>query len=298
MAKGEWTEGASCRRRNSLGAAWTTTALATSRLLFSASLTMALGAIPLLGTSALAQSPAAQTSAAQLSAPQTSDGARWGYSTADGPSRWSRLDPSYKACQAGHEQSPIDLHGARLNKTLQPIEFHYLVGTISERNDGHTVLMNVAPGSYIVADGTRYDLVQFHFHHPGEEAVKGRLSDMSVHLVHKSADGKLAIVAVRLTEGNPNAVLAALWPHLPQTAGTSETVSERVNPAGLLPLNRGYWTYTGSLTTPPCTEGVRWFVFEEQKQLNREQLRTFGALFKFNARPLQDTHGRRIEASE
>jgi len=146
----------------------------------------------------------------------------------------------------------------------------------------------------------RYDLIQFHFHHPGEEAVKGKLSDMVIHLVHKSADGKLAVVAVRLSEdvGNPNATLAALWAPLPQKANTEEKVTEMVNPGGLLPADRSYWTYMGSLTAPPCTEGVRWFVFEQELGFSRDQLRAFAVLFKINSRPLQDTHGRRIEASE
>ncbi|MGA3344592.1 MAG: carbonic anhydrase family protein, partial [Terracidiphilus sp.] len=148
--------------------------------------------------------------------------------------------------------------------------------------------------------GVRYDLVQFHFHHPGEAPVKGKLTDMEVHLVHKSADGKIAVVAVRLVEeaGNPNAVLAALWPHLPKTAGATEKVTEMISAAGLLPADRGYWTYTGSLTAPPCTEGVRWFVFEQELSLSRDQLRAFAALYKMNTRSLQEAHGRRIEANE
>jgi carbonic anhydrase len=123
---------------------------------------------------------------------------------------------------------------------------------------------------------------------------------MDVHLVHKSADGKLAVVAVRLTEdvGKPNAVLATLWPRLPRTAGASEKVTEMVNAGGLLPADRGYWTYMGSLTVPPCTEGVRWFVLEQDMGLSRDQLRAFAAIFKVNSRPLQDSHGRRIEANE
>jgi carbonic anhydrase len=123
---------------------------------------------------------------------------------------------------------------------------------------------------------------------------------MEVHLLHRSADGKLAVVAVRLNEdaGNPNAVLATLWPHLPTRAGASEKVTEMVNPGGLLPADRGYWTYLGSLTTPPCTEGVRWFVFEQELSISRDQLRAFAGLFSVNTRPLQDPHGRRIEANE
>jgi carbonic anhydrase len=226
--------------------------------------------------------------------------AHWDYEGKNGPLRWGKLDPAYKACSDGREQSPVDIRGAHLNKALQPIEFHYMTGTVTEENNGHTVVIHVNPGSYIVVDGVRYDLIQFHFHHPAEETVKGRYTDMEVHLVHKSADGKLAVVAVRMTEdiSKPNAVLAALWPQLPKAVGGTAKVAEMVNPGGLLPADRGYWTYTGSLTTPPCTEGVRWFVFEEELSLSRDQLRTFGALYKMNARPIQETHGRRIEANE
>ncbi|MDR3727855.1 MAG: carbonic anhydrase family protein [Terracidiphilus sp.] len=235
---------------------------------------------------------------ATLAAAQTT--APWDYQGKNLPMRWGKLDPAYKACSEGHEQSPIDIRGAHLNKALPPIQFHYLAGSVTIENNGHTIEVLVNPGSYIVAGGVRYDLVQFHFHHPGEEAVKGKLSDMDVHLVHKSADGKLAVIAVRLNEdmGLPNAVLATLWQHLPATVGAHEKITEMVNPGGLLPADRGYWTYTGSLTTPPCTEGVRWFVFEQELGLSRDQLRAFAALYKMNSRPLQDTHGRRIEANE
>jgi len=236
---------------------------------------------------------AAGIAAAQQTAP-------WDYQGPKGPLNWGKLDPAYVACSRGHEQSPIDIRGAHLNKGLQPIEFHYIGSSVTEVNNGHTIQINVNPGSYIVANGVRYDLIQFHFHHPGEEAVKGKLPDMVIHLVHKSADGKLAVVAVRLIEdvGNPNATLAALWSSLPQKVNTEAKVTEMVNPGGLLPADRSYWTYMGSLTAPPCTEGVRWFVFEQEMSLSRDQLRAFAGLFKINSRPLQDPHGRRIEASE
>ena len=242
-----------------------------------------------LGVAAMA---ATQT-VAQTSTP-------WEYSGKRGELNWGKLDPAYRACSKGHEQSPIDIRNARLNKALQPIEFHYIAGSVTLVNTGHTVEVQVKPGSYIVAGGMRYDLVQFHFHHPGEAAVKGKLTDMEAHLVHKSADGKLAVVAVRLRENidAPNAVLAALWPHLPKTAGASEKVTEMVNAGGLLPRDRGYWTYEGSLTAPPCTEGVRWFVLEDELTLSRDQLRAFAALYKMNTREAQDAHGRRIEANE
>lgn len=226
--------------------------------------------------------------------------APWSYQGKTGPLVWGKLDPAYQACSRGHEQSPIDIRGAHLNKALQPLEFHYIAGSVRLENDGHTIVAHVNPGSYIVAGGARYELVEFSFHHPSETAVRGKLTGMEVELLHRAADGRLAMVAVRMVEdpGNPNAVLAALWPHLPKTAGATEKVTEMVNAGGFLPADRGYWTYTGSLTTPPCTEGVRWFVFEQELGVSRDQLRAFEALFRMNTRELQDGHGRRIEANE
>jgi carbonic anhydrase len=238
------------------------------------------------------------TLCAGVSALAQQTGADWTYEGIKGPLHWGKLDPAYKACSEGKEQSPIDIRGAHLNKSLPPIEFHYISGSMTLTNTGHTVQIVPPAGSYIVVGGTRYDLVQFHFHHPGEEAVKGKLSDMTLHLVHKSADGKIAVVAVRLNEGDPNAVLAALWQHLPKTTGATDKLTDEMNPAGLLPADRGYWTYEGSLTAPPCTEGVRWFIFEQQVDISRAQLKAFAALYKVNSRLIQDTHGRKIQASE
>lgn len=226
--------------------------------------------------------------------------AHWDYYGKTGPLGWGRLDPAYRLCSQGKEQSPIDIHGAKLNKALQPIEFHYMSASVELENTGNTVRVNVKPGSYIIADGVRYDLQQFHFHHPGEEAVNGKLTDMDVHLVHKSADGKIAVVAVRLSEerGDPNATLATLWQHLPVEAGKTDKVPDMINPGGVLPGDRGYWTYMGSLTAPPCTEGVRWFILEQPVSISRTQLQAFGRLYKINSRPLQDRNGRKIEANE
>lgn len=226
--------------------------------------------------------------------------ANWTYEGKTGPLRWGKLDPAYAACSKGNEQSPIDIHGAHLNKALQPIQFHYIAGAVTLEHNGHTIVAHVNPGSYIVANGVRYNLVEYSFKHPGEETVKGKLSDMSVQLLHKSDDGKLAIIAVRLIENQnaPNATLAALWAHLPTAPGKTEKIADMINPGGFLPLDRGYWTYMGSLTTPPCTEGVRWFVLEQQVTLSRDQLRVFSALFKMNTRETQDANERKIEANE
>jgi carbonic anhydrase len=226
--------------------------------------------------------------------------AHWSYEGKTGPFAWSRLDPSYAACAKGHEQAPIAIRGTHLNKALAPVEFHYISGGVKIENNGHTIQVTVHPGSYILVDGTRYDLVQFHFHHPGEEAIKGTPADMDVHLVHRSADGKLAVIAVRFNQDHDiaNALMATLWPHLPATVGKSEELTDLINPGGFLPASRSYWTYTGSLSTPPCTEGVRWFIYQDEVPISRAQFRAFASLYRFNARQLQDAHGRRIEASE
>jgi carbonic anhydrase len=223
---------------------------------------------PLLAVLALGVTAMAATQTAAQSA-------NWSYQGKTGPLVWGKLDPEFQACSKGHEQSPLDIRGAHLNKALRPIEFHYIAGPVTLTNDGRTIVARVNPGSYIVAGGTRYELVEFSFHHPGEQAVNGKLTSMDVQLLHRSADGKLAIVDVRLVEeaGSPNAVLAALWPHLPATVGASEKATEMVSAGGLLPADRGYWTYMGSLTIPPCTEGVRWFVLEQELSLSRDQLR-------------------------
>ena len=244
-----------------------------------------------LGMAALATAQTAPT------APTT---APWSYEGKTGPLVWGKLDPAYKACSQGHEQSPVDIRSAHLNKALKPIEFHYIAGPVTLENTGHTVVVHVDPGSYIVAGGVRYDLVQFHFHHPSEEAVKGKLTDMDIHLVHKSADGKQAVLAVRLVEdrGDANAVLANLWQHLPVSTGATEKDPDMVSAGGLIPADPGYWTYVGSLTAPPCTEGVRWFIFQQPLSVSRDQLRAFAALYRMNTRALQDLHGRRIEADE
>jgi carbonic anhydrase len=228
------------------------------------------------------------------------NGANWNYEGKTGPLVWGRLDPAYQACTKGREQSPLDIRGARLNKALAPLKFHYVAGPMTLENTGRGIVAWVDPGSWMEADGVRYQLKELEFHRPSEHPVKGKLSDMEVDLVHRSEDGKEAIVAVRLNEdrGNPNALLSTLWDHLPKTAGAKEKVNDMVSAGGLVPVDPGYWTYVGSEITPPCTEGVRWFVFETDLSMSREQLRVFTGLYKMNTRPIQDAHGRRIEANE
>jgi carbonic anhydrase len=226
--------------------------------------------------------------------------ANWSYEGHTGPLVWSKLDPAYQACAKGHEQSPLDIRGAHLDKALQPLRFHYVAGPVTLENTGRGIVVRVDHGSWMEAGGVRYWLEELDFHHPSEHPVRGKLSDMEVDLVHRSDDGKEAIVAVRLDEGlgASNALLATLWEHLPRKAGAKQKITDMVSAGGLLPTDPGYWTYVGSEVTPPCAEGVRWFVFEQDLTMSREQLRVFTSLFRMNTRPAQDPHGRRIEANE
>ncbi len=224
----------------------------------------------------------------------------WGYQGKYGPLLWGKLNPAYAACAKGHAQSPVDLGGARLDTALQPLQFHYIAGPVTLVNDGGTIVVHVDPGSYMIADGVRYDLNELQFRHPSEHAVKGRLANMEVDLVHRSAEGKVAIVGVLLTEIRdfPNATMATLWAQLPETPGSSKRITDMIDPAGLFPPNRGYWAYMGSLTWPPCTEGVRWYIFQQEVSISRGQLDAYTHIFRMDTRPLQPLHGRRIDASE
>lgn len=253
----------------------------------------------LFGVSTLcaAQSPGPQR---QVPAAGVESGANWSYEGKTGPIVWGRLDPAYSACAKGHEQSPLDIRSTHPDKNLQPLEFHYIAGPVTLENIGRGIVAHVDPGSTMVANGVRYHLVELDFHHPSEHPVKGKLADMEIDLVHRSDDGKVAIVAVRLNQdrGFPNALLSSLWAHLPKAPGTSAKVTDMVSAGGLLPEDRSYWTYMGSMVTPPCAEGVRWFVFAQDLSISRDQFRAFANLYKMNTRPMQDPHGRKIEASE
>ena len=235
-----------------------------------------------------------------LAAMAAAQNAHWSYQGSTGPANWGKLDPAYSTCSTGQQQSPIDIRHPVLNKALKPLQFDFLGGPVTLVNNGHTILAKVVPGSYMVANGVRYNLVQFDFHDPSEGAVKGVSSDMDVQFLFRSAAGKLAKVAVHLTSAQdfPNATLSILWTHLPASEGKTEEITDMVNPGGLLPTNHSYWTYIGSLTHPPCTEGVRWFVLQQNLSISRAQFNTFDRLFSGNARPLQDLRGRRVEANE
>jgi carbonic anhydrase len=225
-------------------------------------------------------------------------GPHWSYEGSNGPDHWSALDQTFSACQAGHAQSPIDIRSPK-PADLPAIQFAYQPTPLHIINNGHTVQVNYAPGSFITVGATRYQLKQFHFHHPSEERIDGKGFAMVAHLVHASDDGKLAVVAVLLDGGSANPAIATLWQHLPPHEGPEQTLDAvKFDVTGLLPQDRAYYTFAGSLTTPPCTEGITWFVLKTPSQLSQEQAEAFGKIYPHDARPVQPLNGRAVMASK
>jgi carbonic anhydrase len=224
----------------------------------------------------------------------------WSYRGATGPSHWGALEPEFGACGAGREQSPIDLRDQVVQKAdLPAIQFAYQPAPLKIIDNGHTILVNYAPGSFITVAGHRYELVQFHFHKPSEESINGRRSDMVAHLVHKDTEGRLAVVAVLLTAGRINPMVATLWNNLPARKETEmEVPGVQVNATDLLPDKRTYYAFAGSLTTPPCSEKVTWFVLKSPSTLSTGEIDRFGQAYPMNARPLRPLNGRVIRASD
>jgi carbonic anhydrase len=227
-------------------------------------------------------------------APDEGDAAHWSYSGSEGPEHWGDLGPAFALCRNGKEQSPIDIREPH-NSDLQPIHFDYSPVPLKIINNGHTIQINVKTGGGITIGGAQYQLVQFHFHKPSEEAIDGKHFDMVAHLVHQDAGGKLAVVAVLLKSGKENLLIRSLWNNLPAEEGKEYSPGiVTVNVASLLPADQSYYTFAGSLTTPPCSEGVTWYVLKSPVQVSASQIAAFGKLFPMNARPIQPTNSRQI----
>lgn len=237
------------------------------------------------------------TGAADVS--MAADASRWSYSGATGPTKWAKLEKSYASCASGKTQSPIDIPDAEARKgDLPPLLFDYRPSPLRIIDDGHTIQVNYAPGSTISVAGTRYELVEFHFHKPGEEKISGKGHDMEAQLVHRSKDGKLAIVAVLLNEGKESALIKTLWANLPQTKDKENVVDAvKINVLELIPRDKSYYTFAGSLTSPPCTEDVKWFVLKTPTQISADEIARFGKSYPMNARPVQELNARDIQAT-
>jgi len=218
----------------------------------------------------------------------------WGYGGERGPAKWGDMEADFAACKLGKEQSPIDIRNAQ-QSALPALDFKYAASGGDLVNNGHTIQVNLAEGGVLTLDGVPYKLVQFHFHTPSEEKINGKAYPMEAHLVHQNADGKLAVVAVMFKEGKANAALDPIFKSLPHTEGSKKALAANLDAAALLPAEHGYFKYIGSLTTPPCSEGVRWQVLKQPLEVSKSQIAAFHKLYSMNARPVQPLNGRKVE---
>ena len=224
----------------------------------------------------------------------------WSYEGENGPQAWGKLKPEFKVCAIGRRQSPINIEeSATLRGPAEPIQFDYSASSASVVNNGHTIQVDPVGNNSITVRGSNYQLLQLHFHHPSEERVNFRSFAMVAHLVHRNIEGQLAVVAVLLEPGAANPLINKVWTYMPLDSGDRVRMPAGiVELAELLPKDQRYYQFIGSLTTPPCTEGVLWLVLKQPVTISREQLRLFGQLFPNNARPPQAANGRAIRDAQ
>lgn len=222
--------------------------------------------------------------------------AHWGYAGETGPEHWGQFSP---ICAEGQKQSPINITGA-VDGNLQPIQFAYDDVSLHEVNNGHTIQVNYAIGSGMKVNDKTYRLLQFHFHSPSENIIEGRSFPLEAHLVHaeKIVDGKpsnLAVIGLMFEEGEENPALEQLWEHMPAKANSDVTANETINVEALLPQDRSYYAFEGSLTTPPCSEGVSWMVLKQPVRASAAQIKKFHMIMRGDTnRPVQPLNDRQI----
>ena len=222
----------------------------------------------------------------------------FGYTGDIGPAHWAELDPAYHLCGDGTMQSPIDLYRAS-ESNLPSLQIDYKSTALKIVNNGHTAQVNYAPGSTLTVGTKKYRLLQFHFHTPSEHTKSGNAFPLEGHLVHINDNNQLAVLGVFIRVGDTtNSFLKPIFDNIPATEGEKDVEGVTVNVTGLLPREHDYYTYAGSLTTPPCSEGVSWMVLENSVSVSKEQLEQFRHIFEGNARPVQPLNGRSIKLKD
>ncbi len=224
----------------------------------------------------------------------------WAYEGDTGPQAWGRLKPEFNLCATGRRQSPISIEeGATLQGPAEPIQFSYTPSNGSVVNNGHTIQVDVQGDNSITVRGSNYRLLQFHFHTPSEEQINFKRLPMVAHLVHRNAEGQLAVVAVLLDMGSANPLIDKVWTYMPLDANDRVRMpNEMLNMTELLPTDQRYYQFMGSLTTPPCSEGVLWLVLKAPMTISKAQLKLFSQLYPNNARPIQPLNARPVRDAQ
>ena len=222
-------------------------------------------------------------------------GAEWGYTGHNTPETWGHLSEKYHSCSEGLNQSPINITHSITDPNHEPLNLDYKKGSTEVVHNGHTVQVNVESGNKLVVDGITFELKQFHFHSPSENRINGKAFPLEAHFVHLDKDGNIAVVAVMFEEGAENKDLAKCWAKMPRKAGEKNELKVADIAANLIPEKQHYYRFNGSLTTPPCTEGVRWFVLEKPLTISKEQVEQFlNVMHHPNNRPVQPLDARVI----
>lgn len=217
----------------------------------------------------------------------------WAYEGEGSPEHWAELEsPKNIDCGRGQSQSPIDVVQAN-PQDLENVAIHYQPSDLRVWNNGHTVQAVYDAGSYIELDGERYDVAQFHYHAPSEHTIAGKSFAAEFHIVHKQGD-RLAVVGILLEAGAENAGYQAFLDNLPAVETPETNVGVKVNAADLLPAVQTTYRYTGSLTTPPCTEGVNWVLMTTPVQISAAQISALETVFEGNNRPVQSLNTRSL----
>ncbi len=221
----------------------------------------------------------------------------WSYEGTTGPAHWGDISEEYQTCKTGTMQTPINIDASNvMPASTKDFNFGYKPSPLHVVNNGHTIQVNYAPGSFVTFNGGKYQLVQFHFHVPSEHTINGKAWPMNVHLVHKDDAGKLLVVEVLFNAGNKNEELAKIFSLMPKDEGEVKDEHILVDATKLLPAKISYFHYDGSLTTPPCTEGVSWFVMKQAIDVAGSDIENFKSIYPMNARPVQPVGGRVIES--
>ena len=224
------------------------------------------------------------------------EGAHWSYEGATGPGHWGDIDAASKVCSAGSQQSPIDI-ATSIKAQLPPLKIAWAKNADTIVNNGHTIQLNFEQGSTLTAGKDSYALLQFHFHHPSEHLIGGKSFPMEVHFVHRNFAGNLAVIGALMTAGSTNAAFGKIVATMPAHEGAPVNAAAGIDPNKLLPALRGYYRYSGSLTTPPCSEVVDWLLLREPIQVAKADIDGFAKLFPMNARPVQKDNRRFVLSS-
>jgi len=223
---------------------------------------------------------------------------KWNYQGELGPKNWGSLSEDFSACKLGKEQSPINI-GKTIKGENGHIDFNYGMTSLNLQNTGNTIQVNYDEGSNIIIDNQTYDLKQFNFHSSSENTINGKSYPLEMQLIHINKKGKIAVIAIMFKEGQENKSLNKIWDYLPSKKGEfDKSKSHRINIASLIPMKTSYYKWSGSLTTPPCSENVSWHLLKAPINISKRQIHKITTIMGSNNRPIQDLNGRSVSINQ